>query len=720
MAAFTSTGSGNWNNAATWGGGGYPGDGVSGVNDTWTIANTHVVTMPWGVTSLPAIVGAGVINLGGELAWAAGFTSAFSIGNITVTGLLSSPSDANANAKVLWMGDGTTNPVITVSNANTAEINLQKSTKIYYGLLTQFAGGIYVNSDGKFSMTGTSSASKDCMIQGASGKECYVYISGNSTFSDIGGLNNCTFDFCGQYSATFKGSLNMSIVNVMRKAQFTIGNIDITNVPSGNWGLYGQSVNFPSTTGTITATASNSYAIYLLDGYIDGGTFVGTSTSGAGIYFQQVLFNNGTATGTSTSSYGLVTFAMIMNAGTISGTSSTNFGIYGNNVTMNGGTATGTSGSNIGSRLVFWSHSGGTLNGVSTTYIGIGCLNSCELHGGKWDAYSSAYGFYSAFFGFKHFGGSLIIRDGTTGFRMTYSQDVTYQKTGTKSISIRDNGAEFSFETLWRGNEPLIYKNHASNKTCNIYFPCSPWNDSDFTTTGTVDFGDTTAGSITIAAAGGTVTFPEVQPWDVAAWDTVSWNLGAAGNTPVFEYRYSTDNGSSWSAWTVMTTPEDISGISCGLNGNDIIQVKITNPAGAVALGIVNLSISFAYARETSPDYSEEAEGPMFFPTYAKCACYFTVWGTMPDDATSVTATLYKDDGSTETLTSATATQKAGTAQWYWSTTNITTQPTTLTHYRIQFKDQNNNKVYRDIYFGGTEDDIIKTRINAGLIPALL
>jgi len=60
------------------------------------------------------------------------------------------------------------------------------------------------------------------------------------------------------------------------------------------------------------------------------------------------------------------------------------------------------------------------------------------------------------------------------------------------------------------------------------------------------------------------------------------------------------------------------------------------------------------------------------------------------------------------------------TAQWYWPTSGITTQPTTTTHYRVQFKDQNNNKVFRDLFLGGTEDDIKTIKINAGLIPALL
>lgn len=46
MTAYTSSGSGNWNNAATWGGGGYPASSA----DTATITAQHTVTIPTGVT----------------------------------------------------------------------------------------------------------------------------------------------------------------------------------------------------------------------------------------------------------------------------------------------------------------------------------------------------------------------------------------------------------------------------------------------------------------------------------------------------------------------------------------------------------------------------------------------------------------------------------------------------------------------------------------------
>ena len=59
MAAYTSTQSGDWNNVATWGGGGYP----SIAGDTATIASGHTVTY--------------------------NVSSAIELGDISITGILS-------------------------------------------------------------------------------------------------------------------------------------------------------------------------------------------------------------------------------------------------------------------------------------------------------------------------------------------------------------------------------------------------------------------------------------------------------------------------------------------------------------------------------------------------------------------------------------------------------------------------------------------------------
>lgn len=718
MAAFTSLTSGNWNVNGTWTTAGYPGDGVSGVADTWTILDTHVVTMPWGapLLSLPFTVGSGVINLGGELVWAAGFTSAFSTGNITVTGKLSAPSDANA--KVMWMGNGTTNPVITVSNANTAEMNTQKSTRVHFHLLTRSLGGIYVNTNGKFTMEGTSSASKDCQVTGTAGLEPYVIILGNTTAAAKGGINNATFNYCGRYSASYAAALNLASMNAFNN-NFTIGNIDITNVNTLDHGLYLRDSKTYSGAGIITAsTPGANIGMYLLSNVLKGGTFNGTSNSGYGIYSGSVI-DGATFNGTSTSGIGVYNGGFMF-SGSVTGVSSSNYGgqLSGS---IRGGAISLTSSTNIAGYFPGIDIYGGTFTLISTNSTAMYLFYSNYIHGGSLELKNSNTGIASVPGALSMDGGAINIHDCTYSFNLQTWQDCRLQKTGLINIAAYNHvTAAYTNETSWFGIEPLIYKDHASNKTCTIYFPCSPWNSSDFTFAGagSVSYGGITAGSITITGAG-TLTFPVVQPWDVAGWTAITYTV-SGGNSPVYEYRWSTDNGSSWSAWTAYTTGVSLAGISCGLNGNDLIQLRATNGAGAAALTLTNFTITLSYARETSPQYSEDAEGPLFFPTYAKCACYFTVWATMPDDATSVIATLHKDDGSLETLTSAVATQKAGTSQWYWSTSNITTQPTTLTHYRVQFKDQNNNKVFRDLYFGGTEDDIIKTRINAGLIPALL
>lgn len=76
MTAYTSSGSGNWNTAATWGGSGYPQTG-----DTATIANGHTITIPVSTTSTCGAVtfnsGTGKLIVNGT--WNLG-------GNVTLNG----------------------------------------------------------------------------------------------------------------------------------------------------------------------------------------------------------------------------------------------------------------------------------------------------------------------------------------------------------------------------------------------------------------------------------------------------------------------------------------------------------------------------------------------------------------------------------------------------------------------------------------------------------
>ena len=65
MASYTSTQSGDWDNAATWGGGGTP----TGTGDNATIANGHTVTFD---VDLVNTIGNVTINIGGILVHGAG------------------------------------------------------------------------------------------------------------------------------------------------------------------------------------------------------------------------------------------------------------------------------------------------------------------------------------------------------------------------------------------------------------------------------------------------------------------------------------------------------------------------------------------------------------------------------------------------------------------------------------------------------------------------
>ncbi|MFA6448277.1 MAG: hypothetical protein WCX65_02315 [bacterium] len=251
-------------------------------------------------------------------------------------------------------------------------------------------------------------------------------------------------------------------------------------------------------------------------------------------------------------------------------------------------------------------------------------------------------------------------------------------------------------------NEPVIYRNHESNKTATIYFECAPYNLARFAAAGV-----TRNGTNLDVAAGGSITSPEIKPWDVSQWSSITFT--ASGGEATMYTRTSGDNGASWTSWVARASGADLTGISCGLNGNDIIQWKLENAAGTCLLS--NVTINFTYNRETLPEYTEEWQGGTRIPTFAKSGEYFTLQRKMPADSENVTVSLLRDDGTAEPLASASA-ERTDIGLWRWSTQNIAAQPETAAHFVARFTDQNMNKALFDLYIGGAEDLTIATDRN--------
>ena len=117
---YTSTQNGDWDDAATWGGGGYP----DGYDDTATIASGHTVAI-----TATNNTGTITINSGGILNNTSGITITVK-GDITVNGILN--LGANTATKIECVSPG--------------------------------EYGIIVNASGTFNAIGTNNASRDCII----------------------------------------------------------------------------------------------------------------------------------------------------------------------------------------------------------------------------------------------------------------------------------------------------------------------------------------------------------------------------------------------------------------------------------------------------------------------------------------------------------------------------------------------------------------------------
>ena len=223
--AYMSTQSGNWNVAATWGGGGFPGNG-----DTATIADGTTVTCPAAVT---CIVGNSPAA-GNIVLTLAGFTSQLIVSNTAVIKLRGDVSVHAGNAAV--------DPVITVQAGGEwqwdASLASSASTTHYVlaydnpfggrGFVANGSSGNHVKIDsnagggsGSFAslLSGNNFAGNyqltyaDVSNIGASSTNAFVMDYFDNTTSVVGlwSAQNSTFTSCGAISTTFRGNNNTFI-----------------------------------------------------------------------------------------------------------------------------------------------------------------------------------------------------------------------------------------------------------------------------------------------------------------------------------------------------------------------------------------------------------------------------------------------------------------------------------------------------------------------------
>ncbi len=570
--------------------------------------------------------------------------------------------------------------------------------------------GLDAESGAKFTMAGTSSASRDSKVTGHTTNGCYVVITGNTWSAGNITINNATIDYVSRKGTAVNG-VTIQYVNCRNEAECAIDGLDVTNIMN-TYGLTfvgGTVINMKNIragsvtnnkTGvslsgcvvkgenTISGKSSSGYGIRLLYCMVNGigSVFSGEATSGRGISAESCMVDSWAASGVCTGGQAVVLQGCSVRGGTTTAAAGAGYGIHWGGSVVLGGIHAATANPTSGYAHLF---------------------SQTEIAGGTITATQAKYGFYWYFSIVSHHVGGRLIASGCANAVYPHANalfDTTLRKDGFKDVWLFGNTSDIANSPTWR--EPVIYHNHSSDKTAMIYFECSPFNLSDFITSGV-----TRNGTNLDITAGGYIVSPEVRPWDVSQWSSASY--AKTGGAATVYIRASTDGGASWSDWIERVSGADLTAVPTGLNGNDIIQWKLENASGTCTLS--NLTITFSYARETLPEHTEEWQGDVRIPTYAKSGAHHTLARLMKPDSTSVTVSLIGDDGTPEPLTCAEA-SSAGGSLWRWSTAGIATQPATATHYVATFSDQNANKVFFDLYMGGAEDIVIGTDRNVKTI----
>jgi hypothetical protein len=311
-ASFSSTTSGNWSSAATWGGAGVPGAG-----DTATVNGGHVVTLDISVTVATLTLSGGQINgsqsltvttvfnwAGGTLA-GSGSTTAAAV-NMTSAGTIDTRSFSNSGAFNISGG----NYFYMQNNAtltNSGTIDFQGD-----------GGGVFLNSAlGSVAITNTGTIKKSGLTGSTTINVPIVAQSGSQFLVQSGTFNVAALTSTGgTWSASSGATLTFntndtrtfdatSTISGAGTVQFAAG----TDTVNATYNVTGATKNSGATTtiGSITATG---------DITITGGTL--TLNSASAISVPTLSMQGGTLSGTAPIT--LTGTAMTWSGGTIAGT----------------------------------------------------------------------------------------------------------------------------------------------------------------------------------------------------------------------------------------------------------------------------------------------------------------------------------------------------------------------------------------------------------------
>lgn len=198
MAAYTSTQSGNWNDTATWGGGGFPVDG-----DTATVSTSHVVTV-----TANAVVGTSpgtnttVLTNNGRINVNAGFTLTVK-GQLTMHGTTGTNGQAHFAAGSELIFDGTASGVkygfqIGTATSTTALLKFNGTSGSRCKMRSLGSGTVNAfNNTGFFNPAGLIEADFTDFFQLGDSGNRFMYPWVPNTAGRGFYLRNCTVDACG-------------------------------------------------------------------------------------------------------------------------------------------------------------------------------------------------------------------------------------------------------------------------------------------------------------------------------------------------------------------------------------------------------------------------------------------------------------------------------------------------------------------------------------------
>lgn len=580
MAAFTSTQSGNWNDVNTWGGGGYPFQ--ASATDTATIASGHTVT----ITADNVYAGTGAVSVNGVMtisnhACAQSFCGAISVNS---GGTLSSEDDANV--KKLWVKNGD----VIVYDGGIFDWN--KNSEMHFETASSSGNGIDCQNGSWFTLIGTN-GTNDCKITGANGYEAWVLLRCMST-GLLHEVKNVTIDYCGWFNSSFPASLSFLWANQYNK------NLEVDNVVIDHpyrAGIFASKCIIDRDFKNITVNAYRDKLFYFSYSVLtDGFTLDINHTSSANYdiaYFNysildDVQFSADITSGSNTNYPINLSFSHV-NGGSYTVTrpsgESVPVGFNFGSTSVSGGYYSYICNSTVQNINAFVLSRGSVTGGTfisDTPGTGIYCEQTL-LKGGQWTVKNTGTGAFYGIYPYmaacsKNSTFGLIIEDSCeTGINNQYAQASQFFHT-PDGYCVNEATVDVANKSLSQHTEPWLYVTDRSNKYFKIWFNCWPWNADDFSVTGTVDFRPTTAGGFEMSD-GACVTFPEVQPWQVVLWGTVSYTESGAGTT-TWEYRISNNSGASWGDWASFTSGTDLSAQTAKGFGTEVIQFRVSVTGG--------------------------------------------------------------------------------------------------------------------------------------------